>query len=278
MAHGSMAPVSIPHWVRHTVRAWCAVGVVALSVSCHLASAESPPVVLVDEAHGQKFLIDADGSLDLSKLAAAFRAAGATVEPSKAPLTNERLAHVDGLVVSGAFAPFSAAEIDAVMRFVEHGGRLAVMLHIPFPLTPLLRRLHVDFSNGVIREREHVRGNEPMDFQVTALSPHPLTRQVDAFAVFGAWALMNEDSHAAIIARTSPSAWVDLNGNNRLDATDAVQAFGVAVAGDAGHGQFVVFGDDAIFQNQFLEKGNAVLARNLACWLTRANCQPAGAI
>jgi hypothetical protein len=38
----------------------------------------------------------------------------------------------------------------------------------------------------------------------------------------------------------------------------------------------VVFGDDAIFQNEFLTKGNAVLARNLACWLSRADCQTEG--
>jgi hypothetical protein len=250
--------------------------IVAWGVTVRLASAASPPVILVDEVHGEKFRIEARGQLDLSKLAAAFRNAGATVEVGKQPLTDDSLAHVDALVVSGAFAPFTAVEIDAVMHFLDRGGRLAVMLHLPFPLTPLLRRLHVDFANGVVREREHVIGDNPMNFQVTAFSVHALTRNVDSIAVFGAWALVNEDGSAAIIARTSPSAWVDLNGNGSLDPGDAVQSFGVAVAGQLGRGQFVVFGDDAIFQNEFLTKGNAVLARNLACWLSRADCQTEG--
>jgi hypothetical protein len=119
-------------------------GLVGSSV-CRAAPAASQPVVLVDEGHGEKFLVQATGKLDLSKLAAAFRAAGAKLEPSKRELTDDRLAHVDGLVLSGAFKPLTAAEVDAVMHFLERGGRLAVMLHIPFPLTPLLRRLHVDF-------------------------------------------------------------------------------------------------------------------------------------
>jgi hypothetical protein len=250
--------------------------IVAWGVAVHLASAASPPVILVDEAHGEKFRIEAQGKLDLSELAAAFRHAGATVESSKQPLTDDRLAHVDALVVSGAFAPFTAAEIDAVTHFLDRGGRLAVMLHVPFPLTPLLRRLHVDFANGVVREREHVIGDNPMNFQVTAFGVHTLTRNVDSIAAFGVWALRNENGSAAIIARTSPNAWIDLNGNGSLDAGDAVQSFGVAVAGQLGRGQFVVLGDDAIFQNEFLTKGNAVLARNLACWLSRADCQTEG--
>jgi hypothetical protein len=252
-------------------------GIVAWSGCVHTAFAASPPVVLVDEAHGEKFLIDASGALDLSKFADAVRAVGAKVESIRTELTEERLSQVDALVVSGAFKPFAAPEIDAVMHFLDRGGRLAVMLHIPLPLTALLHRLHVDFSNGVIRERENVIGGDPLNFRVTVFAPHALTRKLDAVALFGVWALMNENSDAAIIARTSPSAWVDLNGNNRLDKGDAVQSFGVAVAGQVGQGQFVVFGDDAIFQNQFLTKGNAVLARNLACWLTRTNCQTDGA-
>jgi hypothetical protein len=261
--------------MRSVIVAWLVGGIVAASICAHSATAGPPPIILVDEGHAEKFLVEATGKLDLSRLAGVARAAGATVESSQQELTDDSLSHVDGLVVSGAFKPFTAAEIDAVMHFLDRGGRLAVMLHIPFPLTSLLRRLHVDFSNGVIRERAHTIGGDPLNIHVTALSPHALTRNLDSIAVFGVWALMNEDSDAAIIARTSPRAWVDLNGNNRLDKADAVQAFGVAVAGHVGQGQFVVFGDDAIFQNQFLTHGNAVLAKNLACWLTRSTCQAA---
>jgi len=242
---------------------------VALIASSHLAQAQ-PPIVLVDEGHGQKFHIAAEGKLDLSGLAAALRAGGAKVQSIETALTTAALSHIDALVISGAFAPFSASEIDSIMHFLDGGGRLAVMLHIPFPLTPLLRQLHVDFSNGVIHEREHVIGDDPLNFNVAALGAHPLTRKVDSLSVFGAWALLSEDTSTVAIAHTSTQAWVDLNGNNTLDKGDAVQAFNVAIAGQVGRGAFVVFGDDAIFQNQFLHGGNATLARNLGAWLIKA--------
>jgi len=47
-----------------------------------------------------------------------------------------------------------------------------------------------------------------------------------------------------------------------------MQAFGVVVAGQAGAGRFVVFSDDAIFQNRFLGDNNRILAANLGRWLT----------
>jgi hypothetical protein len=226
--------------------------------------------VLFDEGHGQKFLIGERGQLDLSRLAGVFQAEGAQIKASREALTDARLSGVDGLVVSGPFTPFTPAEIEAVTRFLDRGGRLSVMLHIPHPVAPLLHRLGVDFSNGIIRERANVIHDDPLNFHVTALSAHALTRQLDAFDVFGAWALLSTNANVAIIAQTSPTAWVDLNGNNRLDVGDAVQSFGVAVAGQFGSGRFAVFGDDAIFQNQFLTGGNVVLARNLVGWLTQA--------
>ena len=73
-----------------------------------------------------------------------------------------------------------------------------------------------------------------------------------------------------IIASSSASAWVDLNGNKQFDPQDAQQAFAVAVAGKYGKGEFVVFGDDAVFQNQFLQGGNLLLATNLAEWFKQA--------
>lgn len=245
---------------------------VAVALTAPMSWAADHPVVLVDEAHGEKFVVEAPGDLDLSQFADRLRAAGCALEVNHEPLTGERLARVDGVVISGAFKQFSEADVDALLRFVESGGRLAVMLHIPFPLNPLLRRLHVDFANGVIREREHVIGNDPLNFSIDTLATHPLTRDVSALSFYGAWALMNEEASAAIIARTSPRAWIDLNGNGQFEAGDASQAFGLAVAGTIGKGEFVVFGDDAIFQNQFLKGGNATLAENLICWLAHRPC------
>ena len=225
------------------------------------------PVVLFDEAHGQRFLAERTGPLDLSRLAGLFTAQGWEVRTSRSTISGAAVADVDAILVSGAFSPLAPDEGGAVMQFLERGGRLCVMLHIGPPVGELLHHLNVAISNGVIRERENVIEGDPLNFRVTRLEPHPLMHEVEAFSIYGGWALLNLAGNATVIARTSPSAWVDLNSNRALDERDAVQSFGVAVAGHTGRGRFAVFGDDAMFQNQFLTGGNLQLAQNLVAWL-----------
>jgi len=50
--------------------------------------------------------------------------------------------------------------------------------------------------------------------------------------------------------------------------------FAVVVAGKLSSGRFVVFGDDAVFQNKFLTGDNLILGRNLAAWLATEIVQP----
>jgi hypothetical protein len=79
--------------------------------------------------------------------------------------------------------------------------------------------------------------------------------------------LTNSAPSTRIIASTSPRSWVDLNGDGRLSKGDVMQSFGVVAAGELGAGRYVVFGDDAIFQNKFLDEQNGQLAKNLSRWL-----------
>jgi hypothetical protein len=228
-------------------------------------------VVLFDEGHDQRFLIGQSGPLDLSKLAERFRGAGATVETTAQPLTAERLGGVDVLVVSGAFRPLKDTEIKAVAGFIEQGGSLAVLLHVGPIVGSLLHRLEVDFTNGTLHEPQQLLGDNDQDFRVLDLDDHPLFEGLQAFNVYGAWALRSTAPQAKVIARTSSKSWVDLNRDRRLTRGDAVQSFGVVVAGELGLGRYVVFGDDAIFQNRFLVGNNGHLAENLVRWLISQN-------
>lgn len=229
------------------------------------------PVALFDEGHGQPFLISGERPLDLSELAGVFTAAGYTVRSSRQSLDAAQLAGCDVLVISGAFQPLSTEELAAVQDFVARGGGLAVMLHIAPPLGGLLHALEVDFSNGTLREHDHVIGGNPQDFRVTSLLPHPLTAGLSDFALYGVWALLGTAPTVEVVAQTGARGWVDLNHDGNLGAGDAVQAFAVAVAGTSGQGRFAVFGDDALFQNRFLEGSNRILAANLARWLYTGN-------
>lgn len=225
------------------------------------------PTVLFSQGLGQKFLIQKEGDLQLSKFARLFADEGFRVTSSDGPITDETLKDTDVVVISGAFTPLTASEIDALLRFVERGGSLCVMLHVPQPLSGLMSRLQIFASNGVIREREHVMKNEPKEFFVRNVEKHPITSGVEQIGVHGGWALMSDSKDATIIARTSSRAWIDLDRDGIFGSSDAQQSFGVAIAGTYGKGRYVVFGDDAIFQNVFLEKENTALAKNLVKWL-----------
>jgi hypothetical protein len=247
----------------------CALFVVAVFCSSLAASAAAAPVILFDQSHGQRFVIAKDEPLHLSGLAAVMKGEGLDVRSSSSPLTDESLKGVGALVISGPFRALDSAEVDAVVRFIERGGRLAAMLHIGAPFTDLLPRLKVDYTNYVLSEQENIIDGDPKNFQVKNLEKIPLFEGIDHFSTYGCWALMNTAPSARVVAATSSRAWVDLNRDKKLSKGDVMQSFGVVAAGELGAGRFVVFGDDAIFQNKFLDEQNRQLAKNLARWLTK---------
>jgi hypothetical protein len=230
-------------------------------------SAAGQTDVLFDEGHGQRFLIGRSGELDLSDLRQVFAEAGLDVRNTTVPLTSQHLAPARALVISGPFAPLRLEEIAAIVDYVRGGGTLVTMLHIASPLSELLGRLGVVHSNGVVREREGVLNGDPLNFRVTRLEPHPLTRSLREFSIYGSWALLNEGDSAQVVAASGPHSWVDLDGDRQLSEGDAVQSFGLVVSGELGRGRFLVFGDDTMFQNRFLVGSNLELARNLASWV-----------
>jgi len=237
--------------------------ILLLSVSLH---AEAAPVILVDQSHEQRFLVEKDGPLQLSGFAAVMKEEGFAVRTGSKALSDETLLDVDALVISGPFKEINQQEVNAVSRFLERGGKLAVMIHIGPPFAELFRRIDVDFTNFVLGEQENIIDGDPKNFRVKNLTDHPLFAGLTHFSLYGGWALINTAENSRIIASTSPKAWVDFNGDKILSKGDIVQAFGVVVAGRLGAGRFVVFGDDAIFQNKFLDDSNRQLAINLVRW------------
>jgi len=219
--------------------------------------------VLFDEAHGQRLHVSGSGPLGLSAFSAVFASRGGAVRTSTHLLTPETLDRGRVLILSGPFEPLAAGEIEAAATWVEKGGAMAVMLSVEPPVGALLHRFGVSVSNGVIREKEGVLGGQPLNFRVNRLKPHALTRGLGGFSIYGAWALLPTAWEFETVAETSPAAWVDLNGNQKFDKGDVQQSFAVVVAGTRGKGRIAVFGDDAMFQNQFLRGDN----RLLASWL-----------
>ena len=222
------------------------------------------PVVLFDEAHGEQFLPQQEGPLALTELADIFFAQGFKIQIAKEPLTAAILAEVDAVVISGPFAPFAPEEIETLYAFVEKGGRLTIMLHVAPSISNLLARFDVVHSNGVIREEASAQiDGEAINFHVARLSKDPLFTGIHHFAVYGGWALASEGNFARIVASSGDKSWVDLNKDRSYSEQDAMQSFGIIALGEVGKGNFVIFGDDAIFQNRFLTGANRQLAENL---------------
>ncbi|NTW99050.1 MAG: DUF4350 domain-containing protein [Geobacteraceae bacterium] len=222
--------------------------------------------VLIDSGHNERFKIGEKGPLQLSGFAEILQTAGARIEVLDEPISDKSLERADSLIISGAFAPLKPAEIEALVRFMQRGGKLAVMLHIAPPLKSLLDRLNISYTNGVILEEENVIDSVNLNFRVNRFGNHPVLQGVHAFSLYGAWGLINLDASARTIASTSPTAWIDLD-KSKIRKKEATASFGVVIAGDIGKGGFLVFGDDAIFQNKFLDENNKKLAVNLADWL-----------
>lgn len=230
-----------------------------------VCAGDSDVRILFDQGHNQRFLIEEQGDLQLSKFADIMRGSGARVTSTAKALSDDTLQDATALIISGPFEALRPAEIEAVVGFIRRGGRLAAMLHIGSPFAGLLARLDLDHSNAVLHERSRVIDLD-MNFRVADLTASPLFAGLTHFSVYGCWAL-DPGNAATSIAKTSAGAWVDLDGDNTLSRGDVVGAFSVAVAGRQGDGAFVVFGDDTLFQNRYLDEQNSRLAANLAAWL-----------
>ncbi len=227
---------------------------------------EQKPKVIFDQAHGERFSIEDNGILQLSKLATIFRKSGLEVISSKEPITDESLKGASGLFISGLFNPLQPEEVEAIMRFLERGGNLAVTMHIAPPLSNLIFRFGLGLSQTVLHERQNII-DEDINFRVTDLSPSPLFAGIKSFSAYGVWAI-DPNNKAQSAARTSSEAWMDVFNTKVFQQGDPVGHFSVIVTGKVGKGEYMISGDDAIFQNKFLDENNSIFARNLALWLT----------
>lgn len=219
-----------------------------------------------DLSHAEIFSPVETGPLHYSTFYEGFTKAGENVSVSVVKVTPESLKGVKTFVLAGPSRDLWPDEIEALVKFVNNGGNLLVLLHISKPVARLTEPFGIVVSNFVISEREGLINGQSQDFLVTDLKDHPVTKGVKGIAVYGTWGLMTEKK-ASTVAATSKKAWADLNRNRTFDKDEPVQSFGVVAVAESGRGKVVVVADDAPFANRFInEAGNKRFSDNIIRW------------
>lgn len=219
-----------------------------------------------DLFHAEIFSPVQTGPLHYSDFYEGFRKAGEDVSVSMVEVTPESLKGVKTFVLAGPSRDLWPGEIEALVKFVNGGGNLLVLLHISKPVARLTEPFGILVSNFVISEPEGLINGQSQDFLVTDLTDHPVTRGVKKIAVYGTWGLMTEKK-ASTIAATSKRAWADLNRNRAFDKNEPVQSFGIVAVAESGKGKVVVVADDAPFANRFInEADNKRFSDNIIRW------------
>ncbi|TAL18803.1 DUF4350 domain-containing protein [bacterium] len=242
---------------------------IAVFLALPAQSLAGKPVLLIDQGHGQQFLIEKEGALDLSKLARVFRDEGFEVRALTGKVTPKDLSGVDAFVTSGLFVPYDNDERKEILGFIERGGAMSMMIHIAPTYGVLLKELGIASFTAPVKETQGNINDSPIDFRVAVFNGHPLTEGLKGFGLYGGWGLFpSSKSSLTPVATTSKNAWLDINNNQVRDANEAYRAFTMVFAGTKGKGRYAIFGDDAIFQNRFMDPDNSKLAKNLALWLS----------
>ena len=181
-------------------------------------------------------------------------------------------------MISGAFKPFSEAELAAIGEFLQSGGRLAIMLHIAQPLIPLLGKLGVASANGVVREGEKslILDQEPLNFKVMNLTEHPgpkaqvhlvgtenpiyFSQVRDAIA----YQRMPEQSSRISVIYVNDMAvapnWHEPGLENWIPASTALYVAGSDAIGGMGAEEFVPFSTRAAAEAFSAEHGGRVVS------------------
>jgi hypothetical protein len=196
-----------------------------------------------------------------------------------------------------ARSAFTAAEIDAVVAWIEQGGALFLIAdHLPGAgaATDLARRFGAEFTNGYTMGPRPA-GSPPGDLFTRVggtLADHPITRgrspaeRVDSVLTFTGQAFQLTEP-ADVLLRFGPTAttWLPVLAGGRFDSLTArVHSGGWphAVAKRVGRGRVVLLGEAGGFSAQVYGPsrqpmglnhpksiGNQQFLLNILHWLTR---------
>lgn len=270
------------------VPAWAGVVLLTLGVVWDPVGARQAGRVAVDEYHSKweptdrPFDTEWYGHLSGYNYACIYDYASRFFQMSRltAPLDEQSLAGLDVLVLKVPTAPYTPAEIEAVVRFVNRGGGLLLIgehtdvFHTGYHLNAVARRFGFEFRYDCLFGIDSVFEQ----FYVPPFAPHPVVQHVRGmdFATSCSIRPLAPWRGRSVITSTGlKNAPADYHVSNfypqAVDRADMrYGAFVQLWAARAGRGRVLGFTDSTIFSNFCtFEPGKAELMLGMLEWLNR---------
>lgn len=196
------------------------------------------------------------------------------------------------VAVIGPREPFLPEEVQSLLRYVERGGRLLLMIdpNVDDGLDPLLAGLGLRREKGVVASeahhlRRHFNDSDKLKIYTNTYTSHPTVTSCSRFSariatvMFEAAALtrqtgdqMLKGARITFPVKTSADSWLDVNGNFKRDSNEraGVQQVAAAVTVGTGdkQGRAVVIGDGGFITDELApSKANLLQFVDSVRWL-----------
>ncbi len=190
------------------------------------------------------------------------------------------------LIIAGPSSPYPAAEVEAIQKFLDEGGRLFVLLNSATPrqigLEKVLMRWGVRLGSGPVRDPVHYLSPNGLDVICAPVTRHPVSApligsQMDMIAPLPVFPIENQEktADAPTVEKLIGAAETAIV---RSDPTISKQIIPLAVAVEKGNlkgvvterglTRMVVVGDSYFLCNEWIKmEANAEFVSHAVNWL-----------
>ncbi len=166
------------------------------------------------------------------------------------------------LIICGPKRMFTREDIEKIKDFVENGGRVLILVHIPpsINLGTLLSELGFSYGSAVVYQIKD--GKFSQDIVVKVFNgefKQNLFKEVEKITVYGGFYINN--------AIACADGYADINKDGILSEEEK-RYYGIVGYKKIGRGEVLVITDDAMFLDRYISSAdNTKFAENIAEWL-----------